>query len=130
MKKKMETRKKRTKKSPQVVFDSFELLNDAIEKAIRVHVNGKIDKLNDQVGEVIEKMDNVKIAHDAQVELMKPVMEQFNETTGFKKVIANYAKIVVGLVAFIGATIFLLDFARDVLTHPQQNMTPVPTNQQ
>lgn len=127
----MNSGKKRTNKSAKVVFGSFEMLDEAIEKAVRLHVNGKIDKLNERTESMNDKLDELKESHEAHKTALEPVLASFNDTVSFKKVVANYAKIIVGLVAFIGAVIFLIDFARGVLVpDPPQNMTPVPTNQQ
>lgn len=71
-----------------------EQLDTAIDRGIEKYVNGHIRGLATQVGTIGEELGDLKTDFKKHVDIVQPIIQQFNDQKGFMKTIKRYSGII------------------------------------
>lgn len=84
---------------------TLEQLNSAVQKAVKETVNGKIDRLSTDVKSLRGELK-------AHVDIVQPIIEQFNDRRGFWNTLSTSSKNVALVGALIAGIGILVAFAK------------------
>lgn len=77
---------------------THEEILETVRQAVRETVNGKIDAIKVDIANIKAQIEDHKTAHAEDMNLIKPVIENFNQWSGFRKGLVSISVIVGSLV--------------------------------
>ncbi len=83
-------------------------LDSAISKGIETYVNGNIRKVLSEVKDLRDDLSTFKAEHKKHVDVVQPIIEQFNDRKGFIKTVKSGSAIVgafAGIIIGVGVII-------------------------